>query len=214
MRLYKYGLAALSLIGIVLLSPSVVSAHTADNQTTTTTSSSTDEQKGQDIYAQLQSKQASCDKLTDDDFDLLGDFFMGRMMGSAHDAIDQQMTQHLGADGERQTHIAMGERLSGCNTNASYPDSASNYAPMAWTGMMGTSGSDWNIMGDNNSSWSGSDIALWALFAVAVFAALIGWLYSRTRTTTTSLDTIKLRLAKGEITEAEFKELKHGLTDK
>ncbi|MEP7204831.1 MAG: hypothetical protein ABI716_01400 [Candidatus Saccharibacteria bacterium] len=204
MRLYKYSLAALSLIGIVLLSPSVASAHTADNQTTTTTSSSTDEQKGQDIYAQLQSKQTSCDKLTDNDFDLLGDFFMGRMMGSAHDAIDQQMTQHLGADGERQTHIAMGERLSGCDTNASYPDSASNYAPMAWTGMMG----------DSNSLLSGSDMALWALFAIVVFAALIGWLYYRTRTTTTPLDTIKLRLAKGEITETEFKELKHGLAGK
>jgi uncharacterized membrane protein len=218
MKYTKYSLIGLVLSGLILFAPTIAveaqSMTTTQDVTTSSTSNSSGDQKGQDIYNQLQNKQTSCGKLTDDNFAALGDFFMGRMMGSAHETMDQYMTQNLGTAGDRQTHIAIGERLSGCNTNASYPDSASNYAPMAWTGMMGTSGSDWNMMGYGNSSWSGSGMTLSALFVIAAIAGLSVWLYRRGRTATSSLDTIKLRYAKGEITKNEYEQLRHGLTGK
>ncbi|MEO8105294.1 MAG: SHOCT domain-containing protein [Candidatus Saccharibacteria bacterium] len=220
MKQYTYTLVALSLIGAALLLPGVASANMIIDQNSTTTSSSADEQKGQAIYTQLQNKQTSCAKLTNDDFDVMGDFFLGRMMGSAHDSMDQQMTQHIGANGERQAHIAMGQRLSGCNVNASYPSSASNYPAMAWTGMTGsngpndTNGSDWNMMGYRNASWLGSDTAYSLLFAIVAIAGVAAWLYYRPRTASTPLDTIKLRYAKGELTKNEFEQLKNGLDAK
>ncbi len=185
MKLYKYRLVALSLIGAALLVPGITSANMMTDQSTTTASASADEQKGQAIFAQLQNKQTSCVKLTNDDFDVMGDFFMGRMMGSAHDSMDQQMAQKLGANGERQTHIAMGQRLSGCNVNASYPNSAGDYPAMAWTGMTGSESNGWGMMSnDSRSTWSITDTTLSILLAVATAAALLGWLRRPVVTTT------------------------------
>lgn len=220
MKQSKYILVTLSLIGGMFLAPGVASANMTTGPVSPTSSASADEQKGQAIYTQLQNKQTSCAKLTNDDFDVMGDFFLGRMMGSAHDSMDQQMTQHIGATGERQAHIAMGQRLSGCDVNASYPSAASNYPAMAWTGMTGSNGSndsngsDWNMMGYRNASWSGSDTAYSALFLIVVIAGLVAWLYYRPRTTSTPLDTIKLRYANGEITKNEFEQLKNGIAGK
>lgn len=115
-------------------------------QNTTTTefasqSSTQDEAAGKAIWDKLQNKQVTCANLTDDDFDVLGDFFMGNMMGSSYDYMDQLMTQRLGSDGEKQMHIAMGKRLSGCDTNAVLPSGSDYFTPM---------------MGNfNNVSWSG-----------------------------------------------------------
>ena len=94
-----------------------------------------DDTAGKTIFTQLQNKQISCQDLTDDDFDKLGDYFMGDMMGSAHDTMDTLMTQRLGDQGEQQMHIAMGKRLSGCDVNAAIPQGA-NYTSnmMNWGG--------------------------------------------------------------------------------
>ena len=80
-----------------------------------------DEAAGKAIWERLQAKQASCADLKDDDFDKLGDYFMGLMMGSAHAVMNAQMQSRLGEAGERQMHVVMGKRLSGCDTNAAYP---------------------------------------------------------------------------------------------
>ncbi len=188
----------------------------ASNTAANTTSS---EQQGQNIYNQLQNKQITCSKLNDTDFANLGDFYMSEMMGSAHDAMDQYMTRQLGASGDRQVHIAMGERLSGCNTNASYPSSAYNYAPLAWMGgmMSNDTGNNWgwNTMGRyNNSSWTGADTALIALLVLAVMAGLFVWLRTRSQpntTTTSPLELLKERYAKGEIDQKEFDEKRKDL---
>lgn len=211
MKRYKYLMILLSVPLFLAFTPAV-SAQMMDEGTNASTSSS-DDQKGQNIYDQLQNKQTTCTKLTDDDFDALGDFYMGRMMGSAHDTMDQYMTQHLGANGERQAHIAMGERLSGCNESASYPSGASGYMPMAWMGMMGGNSNDWdNMMGAyNNTSWSGTDTALSALFVIAIAAALLAWLRPHRSVVAPPLDVLKVRYAKGEITKEQFDQLKKDL---
>lgn len=108
-----------------------------------------DELAGKAIWDKLQSSQVSCSSLKDSDFDVLGDFFMGGMMGSNHAAMNQLLAQRLGDDGEKQMHIALAKRLSGCNTNAAFPTGANYFMPMmgfSGAGMMNT---------DNGNSWGG-----------------------------------------------------------
>lgn len=223
MRHIKYALSVLAVVPTLALYVPFVSAQSMmDTQTSNTNTSATPdpgEQKGKTIYDQLQNKQTTCSKLTDDGFADLGDFYMSEMMGSTHDAMDQYMTNELGSSGDRQVHIAMGERLSGCDTNASYPSSADNYAPLAWMGGMrgNDNGSswDWNMMGGYaNSSWSGADTALAALLILAVAVALFAWLRPRSHiraATSSAFGVLKERYAKGEIDKEEFDEKKKEL---
>ena len=170
---------------------------------------SADEQTGKDLYAQLQNNQKACSQLSDDDFDHLGDFFMGRMMGGNHGAMDQYMDSQLGASTERQVHIVMGKRMSGCDTNAAYPTSSSNYAPLAWMGMMGQNANSWGMMGGYGmGGWSATDTTLSVLLILAVGAALWGWLLRPARTVASPIAVLKARYAKGDITNAEFIRLK------
>src|SRR3989339_2047081 len=89
----------------------------------------TDEAAGKAVWDKLQNKQVVCKDLKDDDFDVLGDFFMGNMMGSNYAYMNQLMTQRLGENGEKQMHITMGKRLSGCDTNASFPQGSNYFMP-------------------------------------------------------------------------------------
>lgn len=113
------------LVGI--LSPQV---HADTVQTTQ------DERAGKAVWDKLQSKQVTCKDLKDDDFDVLGDFFMGNMMGGSHDSMNQKMAQRLGDDREKQMHIAMGKRLSGCDV-----------LPMMGYGYGGMMGHSFGIVG-------------------------------------------------------------------
>lgn len=113
----------------------------------TSTQTAQDEAAGKAVWDKLQNKQVSCKDLKDDDFDVLGDFFMGNMMGSSHNSMNQMMTQRLGSDGEKQMHIALGKRLSGCDTNASLPQGASYFMPMLGLGNM--------MANSNNTTWTG-----------------------------------------------------------
>lgn len=117
-------------------------------QTSDTKSETTqDEAAGKAVWDKLQDKQLSCNDLTDDQFDVLGDFFMGNMMGVNHNYMNKLMAQRLGEDGEKQMHITLGKRLSGCNTNAALPQGASYFMPMMGfsSGMAGYG----NMMGNS-----------------------------------------------------------------
>lgn len=102
-----------------------------------------DEAVGKSIWDKLQNKQIACKDLKDDDFDVLGDFFMGNMMGTNHTYMNRLMTQRLGENGEKQMHISMGKRLSGCDTNANLPQGANYFIPMM-TGLGGMMFGNWN----------------------------------------------------------------------
>jgi len=88
---------------------------------TAITETSADEAAGKAIWDKLQNKQTDCKSLTEDDYDVLGDYFMGLMSGGNHATMNTKMTNMMGTDGEKQMHIVMGERLSGCNTEAALP---------------------------------------------------------------------------------------------
>jgi hypothetical protein len=115
-----------------------------------------DEAAGKAIWDKVQNKEVSCQGLKDDDFDVLGDFFMGNMAGTNHATMNAVMTQNLGEAGEKQMHIWLGKKLSGCDTSAAWP-------------MMGTK--DFGRMmgrGPVVQTTGGSLGCLW----------LIGWLFS------------------------------------
>ncbi len=101
---------------LILVTPVFVFAQ--ENSSTTQ-----DEAKGKQIWEQLQSKQINCGNLKDDDFELLGEYFMGQSIGNTerHTAMNQMMTSMMGEQIEKQMHITLGERYSGCTANASFP---------------------------------------------------------------------------------------------
>lgn len=150
------------------------------------TSSSTvqDEAAGKAVWDKLQNKQVTCSDLKDDDFDVLGDFFMGNMMGSSHDSMNQMMAQRLGDDGEKQMHIALGKRLSGCDTNATLPNGAGYFTPMmgfAGSGLINKGNSSSfgrrtsGMMGDRYSGMIGNSFEI---FKLVTWIALMTFLVS------------------------------------
>lgn len=92
-----------------------------------------DEAEGKVIWEKLQNKEIDCKSITDDDYDLLGDFFMGQMAGYNHEAMNERMVKVMGDQGEKQMHIVMGKRFSGCDVSAVLPaeyQGFSSFMPM------------------------------------------------------------------------------------
>jgi len=96
------------LLFIVILTSSLVSAQ--DNHT------AREEAKGKEVWKKLQAKQLECKNLTNDNYAVLGEYFMGQSIGdtSRHIAMNEMMKKMMGEQGEEQMHIVMGKRLSGC----------------------------------------------------------------------------------------------------
>lgn len=130
---------------------------TSPNPLVATTSSTTkDESDGKAIYELLQSKEKSCKDLTDEDFDVLGDYYMGQRLGNTatHDAMNTMMKNMMGEEGEKQMHITLGKRLSGCSADAPLPPQGVNFLPMMGLGGMMNNGSVNNNWGTRGSMMS------------------------------------------------------------
>lgn len=189
-----------------------------------------DEAAGKELYNQLQSGAINCAGLSNDNFDLLGDYFMGKMMGGSHSTMDALMTQRIGGDANRLMHIAMGKRLSGCDTSAAFPLQGANFLPMM--GMMG-GWSDYqpnnynsmmgnyfgnSMMGGYYGGFGWIFMVLWLVLIIAGIIALARWVSGHPRMNghphgKTALDVLKDRYAKGEIDRKEFEEKKRDLND-
>src|SRR3990167_8604966 len=149
----------------VVMIPSVVSAQgmmgtqsgiSSDGHT------AREEQEGKEIWEKLQNKETSCDKLADEEFGALGEYYMGQMTGSSHEAMNTMMERMMGKVGEEQMHVVMGERLSDCDTSAQIPQNGVGFMPMMWmiggggNPMMGTGWGNmmggWNGFGNQSPS--------------------------------------------------------------
>lgn len=126
------------------------------NQTSPSQSELQDEQNmqkaGQQIWDALQSGKTSCKKLTNDDFEKLGEYFMGQVAGSVENHVywDRNIQQMMGDQGDSQMHIAWGERGSGCFANAVIPSNT----PSFFQGMMGNLNNGNNSQSDKNGGES------------------------------------------------------------
>ena len=147
---------------------------------------SQEEQQGEALAAAVRSGEKQCSDLSADDFELIGEYAMGRYLGSetAHAAMNRRMTLMMGEAGERRMHTALGYRYSRC---AGGPSSAW-VGPLA--GMMGGGGSDGygpGMMrgGPNNgdgaysgsmmgSGHDGGDVSVVGAIVIALAAAAVG----------------------------------------
>ena len=96
-------------ISMLLLIPAVAHASLADEQ-----------RQGQDLVAQLQAKTKTCRDLSAEDFDHIGEYVMGRALGSiaAHRAMNDRMTAMMGSQAEGRIHQLLGARYVNCTAPA------------------------------------------------------------------------------------------------
>lgn len=182
-----------------------------NNSPVDTTSTAQDEAAGKLIFDKLQSKQVTCQDLSDDNFDVLGDYYMGQMAGStaAHAQMNARMAQMMGDNGEKQMHIALGKRLSSCNTGAAFPGQTTGlFSMMGFGGGVGR----WGMM-NNLDSWLGLSwlpmVLFWILVALGIFG-VVKLLTNKTNKHS-PLDILKKRYANGDISKKEFEDTKRDL---
>lgn len=168
-----------------------------------------EEAEGKAIWEKLQAKGTSCDTLSQDNFERLGEYFMGQVAGSSHEAMNNMMAQMMGEKGEEQMHVIMGKRLSGCSSSAHLSSQGTGFMPMMGSGfgnMMGGWG------GFGTLGWL-SMLIFWAFLILGVIALIryIGGSGKRSDKDKSPLDILKERYARGEVGKKEFEEMKKDL---
>jgi hypothetical protein len=73
-----------------------------------------EEADGKALYEKLQAKQMSCADLSDDQFELIGEYLMGQRAGANHELMNGMMKQMMGDEGEVQMHIYFARSQTGC----------------------------------------------------------------------------------------------------
>lgn len=157
-------------------------------------------------------KDINCQAVSDEQFEELGDAAMGTMVfgDQQHEAMDDMMGGE-GSESLRAMHIGMGQRYLNCAQgqfgtggmmNMMVSDGQREGGSMMgnYYGRSGMMGGSWRV-----DRW---------LVVIGVILALVVWLMRR-RTDSfrrnDSLDILKVRYAKGEISKEEFKERKMNL---
>ena len=178
-----------------------------------------EEAAGAVIWQQMQAEELACVGLSDNNFASLGEYFMGQMLGGAHDAMNTHMIQMMGEDGEKQVHVVMGQRMSGCDVDAEFPMGTmpmmTNMMGGGASGMMGggsmMGGS--GIGGFMDGSFMGGSMGwFWILLLASIIGGTV-WAVRAGRSENQSpLDILKTRYAKGEIDEKEYEKSKKALS--
>ena len=147
-----------------------------------------EEAEGKVIVESLASGSVTCASLTTDDFERVGEYYMGLMVGDAHVSMNAMMARQLGEAGEEQMHEIMGRRLSGCDPTAGDADTAwgSTWFPMM-SMMNGISGGSWGygmMSGYSASSWNAFSFITMGLFWIVGILALVVLIRSLARSGT------------------------------
>lgn len=182
-----------------------------------------EEAEGKELWNKLQAEEIACADLDEEQYGVLGEYFMGQMVGDSHAAMNAMLIQMHGEDGEEKIHIAMGKRFSGCETSASFSAGNGDFLPM--TNMMRggrsspfTNNSTNNMMNFGFGLFGGFGLVfmiLWWGLVIAGIVVFIRWLTKQAREThsheKSALDILKERYAQGEIGRKEFEEKKKDL---
>ena len=183
-----------------------------------------EEQEGKELWNELQAKETTCENLNDEQYGVLGEYFMGQMAGESHAAMNAMMIQAHGEDGEEQIHVVMGKRLSGCDTSAVFPSISGGWMPMmnmmwgGWSSPLDGNNSINSMMNFGFGPFGGFGLIfmiIWWVLIIAGIVALIKWLTSQSRGTNShgksALEILQERYARGEIDKKEFEEKKRDL---
>jgi len=178
-----------------------------------------EEQEGKELWSKLQAKEIACADLNEEQYGVLGEYFMGQVAGDSHPAMNAMMIRAHGEDGEEQIHIALGKRLSGCDTAATAPAGASGWMPMmrgGWSSPFGINQTNTSMMnfGQGYGTFGWLPMLLWWVVIIIAAVALVKWLMHQQGGTAgkSALDILKERYAKGEIDKQEFEEKKKDLS--
>jgi len=147
-----------------------------------------EEEAGKILVEKLSNKKISCNNLKDEDFELIGDYYMFKMAGSteSHLLMDQMMDQRMGKENNEQMHIVMGKRLSGCDPDAKFPSSM----PFMMRQIINQTGKGggWSMMGwgyPNMMNWGGG-FGVFSIFGLIypilitiILVLLIVWLWKQ-----------------------------------
>ena len=149
----------------------------------------------------------SCNKLTNEQLEEIGDYYMEQMHpGESHELMDNMMGGE-GSESLKQVHINMAKRLY-CKENV-----------YIGYGMMGSGGRmnmmSRGMMGSYPASYDYSNYGYWNIFWILLFVAaifLIVWIIHRfgikNTASMTPLNILRKRFAKGEINKKQFEEIK------
>jgi hypothetical protein len=118
---------------------------------------------GGTIAKQLKAHTTSCSKLSDTDFEHLGEYVMERTISSrgAHASMNQRMASMMGTSAEERMHQLMGRRYAGCGAASSGAGGMMGGGGMAagagGAAMMSSSDLSWMRNGNwqhmNRSQW-------------------------------------------------------------
>ena len=187
-----------------------------------------EEQEGKELWNKLQAKEVACENLGDEQYGVLGEYFMGQMAGNSHAAMNAMMIQAHGEDGEEQIHIVMGKRLSGCDTSAAFPAGSGGWMPMmnmmwgGWSSPFSTNQSNNSMMNFGLVPFGGLGwifmVVFWGLVIWGIISLVRGSLggghmggHGHGVHEKSLLEILKERYAKGEIDKREFEEKKKDL---
>jgi len=183
-----------------------------------------EEQEGKEVWDKLQAKEIACENLDDEQFGVLGEYFMGQMAGDSHAAMNAMMIQAHGEEGEEQIHMVMGKRLSGCDISVAFSTIGGGWMPMmnmmwgGWSYPFSSNNSTNNMMNFGFGPFGGFGwvfMILWWVLIIAGIVALIKWLTGQSHGANnygkSGLEILQERYAKGEIDKKEFEEKKKDL---
>ena len=156
---------------------------------------------------QLIDSEIGCDKITDEQLEAIGDYYMEQMHpGESHELMDNMMGGE-GSESLKQVHINIAKRLY-CNENVYI-----GYGMMGSGGMMSMMGR--GMMGSYPASYDYSNYGYWNIFWILLSTAvifLIVWIIHRfgikKTASETPLNILRKRFAKGEINKKQFEEMK------
>jgi putative membrane protein len=181
-----------------------------------------EEAEGKEIWNKFQSGELKCEDLSDENFGVLGEYFMGQMTGDSHKAMNNMMIAVLGEEDEEEMHVAMGKRMSNCEPNTAMSQNIINGGMMQmmsnWSNSSILNNNFANPMSMMNFGFAPFGwvfmIFFWALLIIGI-VVLTKWILSQNKIESekdkTALDILKERYAKGDINKKEFQEKKKDL---
>ena len=193
-----------------------------------------DEARGRDLLSAVDARDRDCGDLDDGDFEMIGEYLMGRMVGDAesHDAMDRIMRSMMGERGEEAAHERMGRRFAGCGGGALGGMMGMMMGGGYGGGMMGGGydtydGDRGSMMGfgrsgvdraDDDDDWDGGDTAMVVMMALLlILAVVVLWLFRPGRRHHGGggpLEILSRRFAAGEIDQEEYERRRQALGGK
>lgn len=161
-----YILGAITSIAILTLSVSFADAHMMMGEGGGEITHEQEMAQGGMLYQKMQSREMSCANATDQDFELMGEYFMGQTMPMAdHDIMNDRLEAMMGHDGEEMVHANIGRHGSNCDTATASVEGNMMNGDYRMTGM-NMDGSGMNTQGARSTVPSPAVMLLLWVFAI------------------------------------------------